>query len=290
MKSGANAPNALNEGSSRYGVQEQALPPTVDSGQSLDVGDLSKLWVFLARHPFGAVFFTLGAALNIYGIASDGMGLYDAGLKGWVIQAIGAALFFVAVATMLFRWSAENTERTASKPARKAPPVIPMKPSIPMKPTTTAGLMTNLAPRSAPDFPGRGLMTGERPAPPEPKPSAVARLRHEGAAAMQGSPAMERWQKVGSFELFQAAALWNGETPPQSSLLPLSLIGQANLAMLKAAIADRELIPEPPQGLAALTLLTAPEATEKTRVARENLVAFARQIDEFPPFLFPDSP
>jgi len=57
---------------------------------------------FARSHPFVALSFALGAAINIYGFASDAYELWTANLMPWVWQAFGAAVFFVAVARMIY--------------------------------------------------------------------------------------------------------------------------------------------------------------------------------------------
>lgn len=126
--------------------------------------------------------------------------------------------------------------------------------------------------------------------PPQPKPSPeLARKLAEamvGARQTGRAQAVQQWARVGSFELWEAAALWSDELPPKVHLLPLSDSGAANLAMLKAAIVAGDLLPLPPQGPAALRIALGGEADDRTRVKRDALVAYAEKIGERPAFLF----
>lgn len=57
---------------------------------------------FAKSHPVAALGSAIGAAVTLYGFASDAYGLWTANLMPWVWQAVGAAIFFVAVVTMIY--------------------------------------------------------------------------------------------------------------------------------------------------------------------------------------------
>lgn len=133
------------------------------------------------------------------------------------------------------------------------------------------------------------LQSHRRTPPPEPGPKPLpAAASRQNDASWQGAHSVARWARVGSFELYQAACLWAGETPPSTPLLVVSEDARANLAMLKAAILDGELESIAPTGLAAsMAGINGPQARDDTRVTRDSLLEFAKLRGERPAFLFP---
>ncbi|MFN3858825.1 MAG: hypothetical protein ACK4RV_13865 [Caulobacter sp.] len=122
-------------------------------------------------------------------------------------------------------------------------------------------------------------------------PQKIPSQRPEGGSgahdlATQPIQMAAEWGKVGSFELWQAAALWVDEPPLGAHLLHDSQRYMASYARLKAAILDDQLESVPPQGLEALRHLNGKDVTERTRVNRDHLVAFAKKQGERPTFLF----
>lgn len=117
-----------------------------------------------------------------------------------------------------------------------------------------------------------------------PPPITPERLLRAAEKLPNWQKIIRDWSRVETYELYQAAALWAGVPPPAVSILPLTPEGQANLAMLKAAIRRGDLQP---------TLDDAPSyirlgPTETTCVTREALIAYAEQKGEHPAFLFSD--
>ncbi|MFN3512720.1 MAG: hypothetical protein ACK41C_06740 [Phenylobacterium sp.] len=149
--------------------------------------------------------------------------------------------------------------------------------------TAVANARSGTLPVLAPP-PNPRPMTDPTPPPPPIKTNDVAKAL---GVSNQRALILKQWSRVGSFELFEAAALWVGESPPLQYVVPLTGAAQASFARLKGAILDGELIAEPPQGIAAFSHLTGRQVDERTRVTRANLIEYAKAQGEKPPFLFP---
>lgn len=78
---------------------------------------MGEFYRFARRYWFGSIFVVVGAAFAFYGPVSDAYDLYRAGLPGWGWQCIGLALFFAAVAHMLFRIDQSRLSPVAAQPA-----------------------------------------------------------------------------------------------------------------------------------------------------------------------------
>jgi len=196
---------------------------------------------------------------------------------GWLLILQG--LLWAALAEYVAR-HIPSLRAASAEPERKIAPAAAVVAAPAPEPTRM--LMTNPAPTPAPDYPGKGLMTAPRKSAPA-TPADLVKAMAAGAATTRAA-AMRRWTKVGSFEVWEAASLWANEPPPVSSLHPTSESSRANLAMLKAAILDGELVAVPASGLDSFI---GRGVSDNSRVTRENLIAYARAKGELPPFLFP---
>jgi hypothetical protein len=65
---------------------------------------------FLKNHPGSSVFAVLGAFLTVGSKVNDAYSLINAGLPSQVWEAVGAAIFFAAVITVLYRWEQANPQ------------------------------------------------------------------------------------------------------------------------------------------------------------------------------------
>ena len=112
--------------------------------------------------------------------------------------------------------------------------------------------------------------------------------------------AIELWQKVDPLHLYQAAALWVGESPPNDEQAPLPPPALPILWRLKKAIIDGDLpLADDADNTKQMRMVALPAAMARwdgkpvkipndVEVDREGLRTFAKSIDERPAFLFGD--
>lgn len=72
------------------------------------------MFQFLFRHPIASLLLVVGSAMNVGSRINDAYTLWTTGLPTQVWEAIGAAIFFLAVIALLYRW---DKERRGSVPA-----------------------------------------------------------------------------------------------------------------------------------------------------------------------------
>lgn len=137
---------------------------------------------------------------------------------------------------------------------------------------------------------------------PPPPPSGV-RLITPARSALSPPPPLrprppedtrqkiiDSWSRVGSFEVWQAGALWGNELPAANRLFPVSEATRANTAMIVAAAIDGEINPAEVVETPIEAVLGHRMIEDRTRVNRRGLLDFARARVEYPVFLFPNGP
>ena len=76
------------------------------------------MWAFVLRNPGTCIFMALGAAMNVGSKLNDAYTFINAGLPHQVYEAVGAAVFFITVALLLFRWDKERQTLPTTVPSK----------------------------------------------------------------------------------------------------------------------------------------------------------------------------
>jgi len=209
---------------------------------------------FLRRHVVPVGLGVFGFLVIVYDAFSRVEQLWTWGIPGWGYEIGGFALLLAAVLRFFYEIHSrveaiEGRADATPEPVEKQAPVATQSPPKP-------------APALPPTLPAVTVSTSPVAAP---------------------GPDYAAWDGVRRLQLFQAACLWNEETPPDR-YEGLSGSALARLLMLQEAIEEGDLI------IDGVWLISSSARRDAERpVTRPDLKRFAEKKGVRPKFLYPDA-